>query len=165
MQGQARVSNYRLVGSMFINFLSYCRKQSRFLTKGPLVLVYYQQIGLLVLFSMAVPTFLKTNRGAGSMANWLSSCTLPQWPRISLVWILGADMALLIKPCWGGIPHGTTRITYSKNIQLCTGGLWGEEEEEIKWRLATDVSSGANLYQKTPKLCCHTLCMSQYKLI
>ena len=37
-----------------------------------------------------------------------------------------------------------------KNLQLeyttmYCGGLWGEEEEELKRRLATDVSSGANL--------------------
>ena len=37
--------------------------------------------------------------GAGPVAEWLSSCTLLQQPRVSLVWILGADRALLIKPC------------------------------------------------------------------
>ena len=44
-----------------------------------------------------------------------------------MVQILGADMALLIRLCWDSIPHGTTRETYSQNIQLCTGGLWGKE--------------------------------------
>ena len=34
-----------------------------------------------------------------------------------------------------------------KDLQLCTGGIWGEEEE--KEILATVVSSGANLKKKT----------------
>ena len=38
-------------------------------------------------------------RGAGPMAEWLSSQALLQWPRVSLVRILGVDMALLIRPC------------------------------------------------------------------
>ena len=33
------------------------------------------------------------------MPEWLSSCALLQWPRVSPVWILGADMAPLIRPC------------------------------------------------------------------
>ena len=36
----------------------------------------------------------------------------------------------------------------TKNTQLCTGGLWEEKEEKKKERLATVVSSGANLKQK-----------------
>ena len=36
--------------------------------------------------------------GAGPVAEWLSSHALLWWLRISLVRILGADMALLIKP-------------------------------------------------------------------
>ena len=31
--------------------------------------------------------------GAGSMAEWLSLCTLLQQPRVSPVWILGTDLA------------------------------------------------------------------------
>ena len=53
------------------------------------------------------------NSGSGLMAKWLSSCALLQQPRVSLVWILGADMALLIRPCWGGVPHTTTRGTHN----------------------------------------------------
>ena len=41
-------------------------------------------------------------------------------------------LAPLIRPCWGGIPHSRTRRPYNYNIQLCTGGLWGEEEEKEK---------------------------------
>ena len=37
--------------------------------------------------------------GADPMAEWLSSHALLQWPRVSLVQILGVDMAPLIKPC------------------------------------------------------------------
>ena len=36
----------------------------------------------------------------------------------------------------------------TKNMQLCTGGIWGEKAEKKK-RLATVVSSGANLLKKT----------------
>ena len=70
--------------------------------------------------------------GASPMARCLSSCTPLWWPRVSPVQILGADMALLIRPCWGGVPHSTTRGTHNYNIQLCTGGLWEEEEEKKK---------------------------------
>ena len=51
--------------------------------------------------------------GDGPVAERLSSCTLLRWPRVSLVRILGTDMAPLIRPCWGGIPHATTRRTYN----------------------------------------------------
>ena len=37
--------------------------------------------------------------GAGPVAEWLSSLALLQPPRVSPVRILGADMALLIRPC------------------------------------------------------------------
>ena len=47
------------------------------------------------------------------MAEWLNSRTLLPWPRISPVRILGVDVAPLIRPCWGGIPHATTRRTHN----------------------------------------------------
>ena len=37
--------------------------------------------------------------GAGPVAEWLGSCTLRRRPRVLPVRILGADLALLIKPC------------------------------------------------------------------
>ena len=46
--------------------------------------------------------------GAGSVAEWLSSRASLQRPRVR---ILGADMAPLVRPCWGGILHPTTRRT------------------------------------------------------
>ena len=47
------------------------------------------------------------------MAEWLSSHASLLWPRVLPVWILGADRALLIRPCWGGIPHATTRRNHN----------------------------------------------------
>ena len=50
---------------------------------------------------------------AGPVAVWLS-LHAPLWrPRVSPVQILGTDMAPLIKPCWGGVPHATTRRTHN----------------------------------------------------
>ena len=56
--------------------------------------------------------------GAGSVAEWLSSRALLQRPRVR---ILGMGMALLVRPCWGAVPHPTTRRTCNEDIQLCTG--------------------------------------------
>ena len=50
---------------------------------------------------------------AGPMANWLSLSAPLRQPRVSPVQTLGADMAPLIKPCRGGIPHATTRRTHN----------------------------------------------------
>ena len=74
----------------------------------------------------------RINSGAGPTAKWLGLRTLLQWPRVLPVWNLGVDMAELIKPHWGGIPHSKTSGTHNENLQLPTGGLWGEEEEENK---------------------------------
>ena len=41
----------------------------------------------------------RDERGASPVAEWLSSCAPLQRPRISLVRILEADIALLIRPC------------------------------------------------------------------
>ena len=57
-------------------------------------------------------------------AEWLSSGALLQRPRVLPVRILGVNMAPLVRPCWGGVPHATT-----KNTQLCTGGLWEKKEK------------------------------------
>ena len=37
--------------------------------------------------------------GASPVAEWLSLHAPLRWPRVSLVPILGADMALLMEPC------------------------------------------------------------------
>ena len=51
--------------------------------------------------------------GAGPTAEWLSLYTPLRRPRISPIWILGTDLAPLIKPRWGGVPHSRTRRTYN----------------------------------------------------
>ena len=57
-------------------------------------------------------TLLKTDGRGHPVVEWLSSLALLHRPRVSQVRILGADMALLIQPCWGGISHATTRRTH-----------------------------------------------------
>ena len=70
---------------------------------------------------------LNNCRGSSPVAEWLSSCASVWRPRVSPVQILGVDMAPSHAEV--GVPHATTRGTHSWNIELCTGGLWGEEEE------------------------------------
>ena len=53
---------------------------------------------------------LFTGRPHGQVVKFTRSAS---GPRVSLVWILGADMVPLIKPCWGGVPHATTGRTHS----------------------------------------------------
>ena len=65
------------------------------------------------------------------VAEWLSLHAPLQRPRVSLVWILGADMTPLIRPCWGSLPYATTRRTHNWKYKLCSGELW-EEKGKIK---------------------------------
>lgn len=51
--------------------------------------------------------------GAGPVAKWLSSRAPLRQPRVSLVWIPGADMVPLIRQRWGGVPCTTTRRTHN----------------------------------------------------
>ena len=61
------------------------------------------------------------------MAEWLSSCALLPWqPGVSPVRILGTDVAPLIKPCWGSIPHATTRRTHNWKY---TTMYWGRKRK------------------------------------
>ena len=46
----------------------------------------------------------KEGTGAGLVAQWLSVHILLWWPRIHWFWILGADMAPLVKPCCARCP-------------------------------------------------------------
>ena len=50
------------------------------------------------LYSVLYNLIENSGDGASPVAEWLSSHTLLWRPRVSLVGILGADMALLIKP-------------------------------------------------------------------
>ena len=61
------------------------------------------------------------------MAVQLSSHALLRWPRVSQVQILGADMAPLIKPSEAASHMSQLEGPTTKNIQLCTRGLWGEK--------------------------------------
>ena len=70
--------------------------------------------------------------GAGPVAEWLSSCAPLLRPRVSLVWILGTDMAPLIRPRWGSIPCATTRWTHNWNIYNCVLEGFGEEKQKVK---------------------------------
>ena len=58
--------------------------------------IYIYKISIMKSFTLS---FKNNVQGDGPVAKWLSSCA-PLWqPRVSLVRILGMDMALLIKPC------------------------------------------------------------------
>ena len=88
----------------------------------------------------------KTLSGAGPVAEWLSSCA-PLWrPRVLPVWILGADMAPL--PGHGEavshMPH-LEGPTTKKYTTIYWEDLGEKKRKEKKKRLATVVSSGANL--------------------
>ena len=79
----------------------------------------------------------------------------------------GLSSCTLLSAAWGfthsdpGLGHGTAHQTTLRWRPTCHNqrhsqveyttmywGLWGEEEEEEKRRLETDVSSGANLQKK-----------------
>ena len=68
--------------------------------------------------------------GASPVAKWLSSCTPLQRPRVSPVRILPADMASGHAEAASHMPQLEGPTT--KNIQICTRGLWGKKREEIK---------------------------------
>ena len=72
---------------------------------------------------------LKTLTGTGPVAKWLSLhvCFSSSGVRQFGSWVWTWHPS--VRPCWGSVPHGSTRRTYNWNIQLCTRGLWGEEEE------------------------------------
>ena len=76
---------------------------------------------------------MKRKIGVGPMAKWLNLCATLWRPRVSLVQILGADMAPFIGPSWGGIPHATTRPQLegptTKIYNYVLEGF-GEKEEE-----------------------------------
>ena len=67
----------------------------------------------LALFHPWTPNQLNQKSGGRPHGRILSSRTLLQRPELSLVRMLGTGMASLIRPCWGGIPHSTTRGTHS----------------------------------------------------
>ena len=84
---------------------------------------------------------LKNNTlGAGPVAKWLNSRDLLQGPGVHQFGSWACTYTPLIKPCCGSIPHRRTRMTYNRDIQLCTGALGRKGKKG--GRLATDLSSG-----------------------
>ena len=73
----------------------------------------------------------KDYSGAG-MAEWLSSQAPLQWPRVSLVGILGVDVAPLIRPCWGSIPHSTTRGVTTRIYNYVLVGFEEKKKKQKK---------------------------------
>ena len=78
------------------------------------------------------------------MAKWLSS-RAPLRPGVLVVWTLCVDLAWLIghaeAACHRAQPEGPAVRLYSNYVL----GDFGEKKKKKKRRLATDVSSGANL--------------------
>ena len=66
------------------------------------------------------------------MAEWLSSRACCRGPSVSLVRILGADIALLVTPHWGSVPHATTRRTHSNEYTTMYQGALGRKRKRIK---------------------------------
>ena len=66
------------------------------------------------------------------VAEWLSLHIPLQQLRVLPVRILGADMALLIKPCWGSIPYATTRRTHNWKYTTMYQGAIGEKKGKVK---------------------------------
>ena len=74
------------------------------------------------------------------MAEWLRSSALLPRPRASPILVLGADIAALIRPCVGSVPHATTRRTHNYNIQLCTGGdLRRKRKKNVSGKVYSDL--------------------------
>ena len=95
------------------------------------------------LLTPKIVKMLRSRAWASPMAKWLRSLCPPlQWPRVSLVWILGADTALLIRPCWGSVPHSTPEGPTTRVYSYVLGDFGRKKEKK---ELATDVSTGPNL--------------------
>ena len=103
---------------------------------------YFPSLSLLVSFShvthcvMSKVLFLQDIiTGAGPLDEWLSSCAPLQRPRVSPIWILGADMVPLVTlrrcPTWHNQRHSQLEHT------TMYWGLWREEGKKKK-RLAID---------------------------
>ena len=65
------------------------------------------------------------------MAKWLSSRAVLLRPRVLLVWILGADMAPLIRPRWAA-SHIAQPEALTTRIYTYVLGSFGEKKKEKK---------------------------------
>ena len=73
------------------------------------------------------------NREREGLAPWPSGLVRAlrcRRPSVSLVRILGADMALLIKPRWGSVPHATTRRTHNEEYTTMYLGALGRKRKK-----------------------------------
>ena len=78
------------------------------------------------------------------MAEWSSSRPPLWWPRVWLVRILGTDMEPLVRFHAEAAPHMPQPEALTTRIDNYVLGGFGEKKNK-KRRLATVVSSGANL--------------------
>ena len=76
------------------------------------------------------------------MAEWLSLCALLQWPRISPVWILGADMHHLSGHSVAASHTAQPEALTTRIYNYVPGGFGEKKREKKKKRLATDVRLG-----------------------
>ena len=114
-----------LMSFCLISLIIYCLCVFCSLSLKPLMLIFLEVAFVSFIFSLIfisllsllfrrvlqiyVPIFLLNfSWRAGSVAEWLS-LRAPLWQH--RVWILGTDMAPLVRPCCGSIPHPTTRRT------------------------------------------------------
>ena len=90
---------------------------------------------------MLKPNRVKEKLGLGDkfknehpVAEWLSSRALLHWPRVLLVWILGAD-----RPCSSGhaevASHMAQPEALTTRIYNCVVGGFGEKEKEKKKKI------------------------------
>ena len=134
--------DWRLEGRVEVNFIStsYIIKYEKILT----VVILYEDIFVRVFFAFIYFLYLQRqirSRPGGILVEFAHSTSVA---RGSWVQILGTDLALLVKPCFGSVPHemegGWHRCYLSDNLPQAKRG-----------RLATDVGSGPIFLTKRKK--------------
>ena len=86
----------------------------------------------------------KSVSGASPVVEWLSLCALLWWSRVSMVQILGMDPAQLSGHA-EAVSHIAEPEAPTARIYNYVLGGFGDKKKKKKGRLATAVSSGANL--------------------
>ena len=95
------------------------------------VFIFYDATDILKFECKNFHCLKKYSLGAGPMAEWLGYFALLRWPGVLLVQILGAAVAPLIRPCWGGVPHSTARGTHNYKYNHVLGGFREEKKKKI----------------------------------
>ena len=92
---------------------------------------------------------IKITIGASPVAEWLNSCALLWQPRVSLVQILGMDMARLIRPRWGAshIPQLEGPTTKISNYVL--GDLGRKSRKKKKQKEIGKLLAQVPIFKKT----------------